>query len=56
MQIIIGKNVWIGEKVAVLSGIIIGDGAVIGANSVVTHDVPANSVAVGEPARIIFQN
>lgn len=55
-KIIIGKNVWIGDKVAVLSGVTIGDGAVIGANSVVTHDVPANSVAVGAPARIIYQN
>ncbi len=49
----IGDNVWIGEKAAVLSGVTVGDGAVIGANSVVTHDVPAYSVVAGCPAKII---
>ncbi len=49
----IGDNVWIGEKAAILSGVTIGDGAVIGANAVVTHDVPAYSVAAGCPARIL---
>ena len=51
--IVIGNNVWIGEKAAVLAGVTIGDGAIIGANAVVTHDVPPYSVAVGCPARII---
>lgn len=51
--VIIGKNVWIGEGVAILPGVTIGDNAIIGANAVVTHDVPANCVAAGNPARII---
>lgn len=49
----IGKNVWIGDKVTVLPGVIIGDGAIIAANAVVTKDIPAYSVAGGNPARII---
>ncbi len=53
-EIHIGDNVWIGEKAAVLSGVTVGDGAVIGANAVVTHDVPAYSVVAGCPAKIIF--
>lgn len=51
----IGNNVWIGDKVSILAGVHIGDNAIIGANSVVTKDIPANSVAVGIPARIIKQ-
>ena len=49
----IGDNVWLGAKVTVLKGITIGDNSVIGANSVVTRNIPANSVAVGNPARVI---
>lgn len=49
----IGNNVWIGDKVTILGGVTIGDGAIIGANSVVLHDVPPHSVAVGAPARVI---
>ncbi len=49
----IGKNVWIGTHCIVLPGIKIGDGSIIGAGSVVTHDVPENSIAVGNPARIV---
>jgi acetyltransferase-like isoleucine patch superfamily enzyme len=49
----IGNNVWIGAKATVLKGVTIGDNVVIGANSVVTHDIPSNSVAVGAPARVI---
>lgn len=49
----IGNNVWIGEKSSILGNVTIGDGAIIGANSVVTHDVPAYSIAVGCPARVI---
>ena len=45
--VIIGKNVWIGDKATILAGVTIGDGAVIGANAVVTKDVPAYSVVVG---------
>ena len=51
----IGKNVWIGSDCTILPGIEIGDGAVIGAGSVVTKSVPANSIAVGSPARVIKQ-
>lgn len=51
--ICIGKNVWISDKVSILSGVTIGDGAVIAANSVVTKDVPPYCVAAGNPARII---
>ena len=54
-SIIIGKNVWIGDKATILAGVTIGDGAVIAANSVVTKDIPPFSVVVGSPARIIQQ-
>ena len=49
----IGKYVWIGEGVVVMPGVEIGDGCVIGANSVVTKNIPANSVAVGSPCKVI---
>jgi acetyltransferase-like isoleucine patch superfamily enzyme len=51
--VIIGNNVWIGERVCILPGVHIGDGAVIAANAVVTHDVPKYSVVGGVPAKII---
>jgi len=51
--VIIGDDVWIGEFVAVLPGVTIGNGAIIGAMSVVTKDVPAYSIAVGSPAKVI---
>ncbi len=51
----IGRNVWLGGKVTVCKGVSIGDNSVIGANAVVTKDVPANCVAGGVPARIIKQ-
>lgn len=49
----IGKNVWVGDKATILSGVSIGDGAIIAANSVVTKDVPPYCVAAGAPARVI---
>ena len=49
----IGKNVWIGRCATILSGVSIGDNAIIGAGSVVTKDIPANCVAVGAPAKVI---
>lgn len=49
----IGNDVWIGRGVAVLMGVTIGDGAIIGANSVVTRDVPAGQIWAGVPARFI---
>ncbi len=51
--IILGRNVWLGVRVIVLKGVTIGDNAVIGAGSVVTHDIPANTVAGGVPAKVI---
>jgi len=51
--IILGRNVWLGVRVIVLKGVTIGDNAVIGAGSVVTHDIPANCVAGGVPAKVI---
>ena len=51
--VIIGKKVSIGENCVILSGVTIGDNSFIGANSVVTRDIPANCVAVGAPARVI---
>lgn len=49
----IGDNVWIGGNATVLMGVTIGNNVVIGAGSVVTHDIPDNAVAVGNPARVI---
>ncbi len=51
--IIIEDNVWIGDKATVLGGVTIGKGAIIAANSVVTHDVPPHCVVGGIPAKII---
>ncbi len=49
----VGNDVWIGGNVVVLPGITIGDNVVIGAGSIVTKDIPSNSVAVGNPCRVI---
>jgi acetyltransferase-like isoleucine patch superfamily enzyme len=51
--IVIEDNVWIGSKATILDGVVIGSGAVIGAGAVVTHSIPAQSIAVGVPAKII---
>ncbi|WP_426208434.1 acyltransferase [Massilia sp. TWP1-3-3] len=51
--ITIGDHAWIGFDVVILKGVTIGEGAVIGARSVVTSDIPAWSVAVGSPARVV---
>lgn len=49
----IGDNVWIGANAVILPGITIGENSVIGAGSVVTKDIPANVVAVGNPCRVL---
>ena len=53
MPVHIGENVWIGANVTVLPGGTIVDIAVIGANSLVTKDIPANTVAYGSPCKVI---
>jgi acetyltransferase-like isoleucine patch superfamily enzyme len=52
-DVIVGSNVWIGYGACVLRGVSVGDNSVIGTNSVVTKDVPANAVVGGVPARIL---
>lgn len=53
--IVIGNGVWLGNNVCVMPGVTIGDSVVVGANSVVTHDIPSFSIVAGIPARIIKQ-
>ena len=52
-QVYIGSDVWIGANVTILKGARIGQGAVIGGGAVVTHDIPAYTVAVGNPAKVL---
>lgn len=54
-SVIIGKNVWLGDKVSIMPGVKIGDGAIIAANAVVTHDIPSYALAGGVPAKVIKQ-
>ena len=49
----IGNNVWIGGSVTILPGVTIGDNVTIGAGSVVTRDIPSDTIAVGNPCRVI---
>ena len=51
--VVIEDDVWVGEFVAILPGTTIGKGSIIGSMSVVTRDIPAYSIAVGSPARVI---
>lgn len=53
LPVSIGNDCWIGGSVTILPGVTIGDGCTIGAGSVVTRDIPAHSVAVGNPARVV---
>jgi acetyltransferase-like isoleucine patch superfamily enzyme len=53
--IVVEDDVWVGNAAILLDGVTIGRGAVVGAGSVVTHDVPPGAVAVGNPARVIRQ-
>lgn len=50
---VIGDNVTLGANVCIVGGVTVGDNVVIGAGSVVVHDIPSNSVAVGNPARVV---
>lgn len=52
-KVLIKEGVWLGEHVSVLPGVTIGEHSIVGTNSVVTHDIPAYSVAVGSPAKVI---
>lgn len=54
--VIIGDNVWIGGGAIILPGVTIGDNVVIGAGSVVTRDIPSDTVACGNPCRVIRRN
>ncbi len=52
-DVVVGSNVWIGYGACILRGVRVGDNSIVGTNSVVTRDVPANSVVAGIPARVI---
>lgn len=52
-QVTVGNDVWIGTRVIVMGGLTIGDGAIIGAGSIVTKDIPPYAIAVGIPAKVI---
>lgn len=51
--IVIEDNVWIGERCSILKGVKIGKGAIVGCNSVVTHDVPEYTIVAGNPAKVV---
>ena len=53
MPVTIGNNVWIGGSVTILPGVTIGDNVTIGAGSVVVSDIPSNTVAVGNPCKVV---
>ena len=53
LPVCIGDNVWIGGSVTILPGVTIGDNVSIGAGSVVVNDIPSNTVAVGNPCRVV---
>jgi acetyltransferase-like isoleucine patch superfamily enzyme len=52
-QVRIGMDVWIGRGACILPGVTVGDGCIVGANSVVTKSLPPNTIAVGAPARVL---
>lgn len=52
-DVVIGNNVWLGVNVVVMKGVTIGDNTIIGANSIVTKDIPANTIAAGNPCKVI---
>lgn len=55
IKVTIGDNVWVGGNVVITAGVTIGDNVVIGAGSVVTRDIPDNTVAAGNPCKVIRQ-
>lgn len=52
-DVLIGNHVWLGASVIVMKGVTIADGSVVGMDSMVTRDIPAYSIAVGKPAKVI---
>lgn len=52
----IGNHVWIAPMSIIMKGVVVGDGSIIGTNSIVTKDVPSNSLAVGMPAHVVKNN
>ena len=52
-EVVIGKDVWIGSGARILKGITVGDGAVIGAGTIVTKDIPSEAIVVGNPGRVV---
>ena len=52
-NVVIEKNVWLGDNVVVLPGVTIGEGCIVGASAVVTKSLPPYSVCVGNPAKVI---
>ena len=52
-QTVIGNDVWVGHKAIIMPGVKIGDGAIIGAGSMVTKDVPPYAIAAGVPAKVL---
>lgn len=54
-EVVIGNNVWIGDKATVLAGVHIGDNVIVAANAVVLSDVPSNSIVAGVPAKVVKQ-
>ena len=52
-EIVIGNNVWIGDKATILAGVHVGDNVIVAANAVVTKDIPSNCVVAGVPAKIV---
>lgn len=50
--VVVGNDVWLGHQTLILSGVTIGDGAIVGAGSVVRHDIPPYAIVAGNPARV----